>query len=130
MLQWTPGASPILDVLAVILVMLAAVMSLAAAVGLLRFPDTLQRLHAGAKPQVLGVIVICVAIVLRSPSWPVVALTSLVVVFQMLTQPIAAHMAGRAAYRTDGLHGELIILDEMADDVSAADGPGPAGSAR
>ena len=57
MLEWTPGASPILDALAVILVMLAAVMSLAAAVGLLRFPDTLQRLHAGAKPQVLGVIV-------------------------------------------------------------------------
>lgn len=125
MLNWTPGANPILDVLAVILVMVAAVMSLAAGVGLLRFPDTLQRLHAGAKPQVLGVMVICLALVLRAPSWPTLALTSLVVVFQMLTQPIAAHMAGRAAYRTDGLDGNLIILDEMADDVSAADEPSP-----
>lgn len=121
MFDWTPGASAVLDVLSVVLVLLAGVMSLAAAVGLLRFPNTLQRLHAGAKPQVLGVIVICIAIVLRTPSLPTLTLASLVVVFQMLTQPIAAHMAGRAAYRSGDLDGALVVVDEFADDVSAAE---------
>ena len=121
MLIWTPGAHPLADLLAAFLALLTGVMSLAAGVGLLRFPDTLQRLHAGAKPQVLGVIVICIAIVLRSPSWPTLALASLVVVFQMLTQPIAAHMVGRAAYRDEHLDRSLLVVDELADDVRAAD---------
>ncbi|MFV0632518.1 monovalent cation/H(+) antiporter subunit G [Demequina sp.] len=121
MLVWTEGAGPFTDLLAAALILLAGVMSLAAGVGLLRFPDTMQRLHAGAKPQVLGVIVICIAIVLRSPSWPTVALASLVVVFQMLTQPIAAHMVGRAAYRDTGLDRTHLVLDEMAEDVREAD---------
>ncbi len=121
MTTWYPGYSTFMDVLAVSLVLLAGIMSFAAGVGLLRLPDTLQRLHAGAKPQVLGVIAICVALMLRAPSLPVLALGSLVILFQMLTQPIAAHMAARTAYRRDSYVEEYMILDEMEDDVSRAD---------
>ncbi len=109
------------DVAAVVLVLLAGVMSLAAGVGLLRFPDALQRLHAGAKPQVLGVISICAAIVLRHPSFPVLALASLVVLFQMLTQPIAAHMVGRAAYRSHAIDPDTLVLDELAEDIDKSE---------
>src|SRR5690554_7452695 len=98
MTSWVPGAHIVLDIAAIGLVLLSGVLSLAAGVGLLRLPDTMQRLHAGAKPQVLGVIVICIAVVLRVPSLSVIGLASLVILFQMLTQPISAHMAGRATY--------------------------------
>lgn len=121
MTEWTPGASTVMDIAAISLVLLAGVLSLAAGVGLLRLPDTMQRLHAGAKPQVLGVIVICVALMLRTPSLPVLALGSLVIVFQMLTQPIAAHMAARTSYRQDSYIPELMVHDEMADDVLRAE---------
>lgn len=120
-MTWEPGTSMIMDVAAAALVLLAGLMSFAAGVGLLRLPDTLQRLHAGAKPQVLGVIAICVALMLRVPSLPVLALGSLVILFQMLTQPIAAHMAGRTAYRRDSYVQEYMILDEMAEDVRRAE---------
>ncbi len=115
------------DWLAVALVLLAGLMSLAAGVGLMRFPDALSRLHAGAKPQVLGVIAICAAIVVRTPSFPVVALASLVVVFQMLTQPIAAHMVGRAVYRTDVLDKSLLVLDELGEELDEQPGHRAAG---
>src|SRR5690554_1856128 len=121
MTSWVPGAHIVLDIAAISLVLLAGILSLAAGVGLLRLPDTLQRLHAGAKPQVLGVIVICIALMLRTPSLPVLALGSLVIVFQMLTQPIAAHMAVRTAYRQDAYIAELMVVDEMADDVHRAE---------
>lgn len=121
MTEWYAGNSIVMDIAAISLVLLAGVLSLAAGVGLLRLPDTMQRLHAGAKPQVLGVIVICIALMLRVPSLPVLALGSLVIVFQMLTQPIAAHMAARTSYRQDSYIGDLMVLDEMADDVSRAE---------
>lgn len=108
------------DGLAVALVLVAGLMSLAAGIGLMRFPDTLTRLHAGAKPQVLGVIAICTAIVLRMPSFPILALASLVVLFQMLTQPIAAHMVGRATYRSEPFDKSTLILDELAEEIDEA----------
>lgn len=121
MTGWTDGSSTLMDIGAISLVLLAGVMSLAAGVGMLRLPDTMQRLHAGAKPQVLGVILICIALMLRVPSIPVLALGSLVIVFQMLTQPIAAHMAARTSYRQDAYIAELMVHDEMADDVLRAE---------
>lgn len=108
------------DGLAVALVLVAGLMSLAAGIGLMRFPDTLTRLHAGAKPQVLGVIAICTAIVLRMPSFPILALASLVVLFQMFTQPIAAHMVGRATYRSESFDKSTLILDELAEEIDEA----------
>lgn len=105
------------EVAAVVLVILAGVMSVAAGIGLLRFPDSLQRLHAGAKPQVLGVIAMCTALVLRTPGLSVFAFASLIVIFQMLTQPIAAQMVGRAAYRTDVYNKKLLVVDELGEDI-------------
>lgn len=121
--QWLAGDSTLADLFAIVLVAISGVMSLAAGVGLLRLPDTMQRLHAGSKPQVLGVIVICIAVVVRVPNLHVVGLAVLVVMFQMLTQPISAHMAARAAYRGDAYDSTLVLIDEFADDVSAADRP-------
>ena len=44
------------DVAAVVCLVAGTFMSLAAAVGLVRFPDLLSRMHAGTKPQVLSLI--------------------------------------------------------------------------
>lgn len=105
------------DVLAVALVILASLMSVAAGIGLLRFPDALQRLHAGAKPQVLGVIAMCTALVLRQPSLPTFAFATLIIIFQMLTQPVAAHMVGRSAYRTQLYRKKLLVVDELGEEI-------------
>jgi multisubunit Na+/H+ antiporter MnhG subunit len=48
----------------------------------------------------------------------------LVVVLQFLTTPVAAHMVGRAAYRSGGLMSDLTIMDELGRDSPAEiDGP-------
>ncbi len=105
------------EVAAIALVILAGAMSVVAGIGLLRFPDSLQRLHAGAKPQVLGVIALCAALVLRQPGLSVIAFATLIVMFQMLTQPIAAQMVGRAAYRTDIYEKKLLVVDELGEEI-------------
>jgi multicomponent Na+:H+ antiporter subunit G len=110
----------ILDGVAAVLILLAAFLTLAAAVGLLRFPDALARLHAATKPQILGVIFVVVALALSVRSWTVLLLLIPVVVFQLLTAPISAHMVGRAGYRSGDYEPETLAVDELAPDVAAA----------
>ena len=110
----------ILDIAAAVCLFLAAVLSLAAGVGLVRFPDALSRLHAATKPQVLGLVFVVIAIALSARSLPVLLALVPVVVFQMLTAPIAAHMIGRAGYRTKNFRRELLAVDELEAAVERA----------
>jgi multicomponent Na+:H+ antiporter subunit G len=95
----------------------SALLSLAAAVGLLRFPDLLSRMHAGTKPQVLGVLLALLGVGLRLRSGLDIGMLVLVGLFQCLTLPVAAHMVGRAVYRTDLVRG----CDLAVDDLSAGE---------
>lgn len=103
-----------LDLVAGIALVTGAALSVAAGVGLLRFPDPLVRLHAGAKPQIFGLALIIMAIALASREWSVMLMLTPVAVFQMITQPVAAHMIGRASYRTRHYDPALLITDELA----------------
>ena len=103
------------DGLAGVLFVLGALLSLVAAVGLLRFPDVLTRMHSAAKPQVLGLILITVGVGLRLRDPSVVALLGLVVLFQLVTAPVASHMIGRAAVRGGRVRTDLLEVDELSE---------------
>ncbi len=115
-----PVLESVLDIAAAVLLIVGGILSVAAGVGLLRFPDALSRLHAGTKPQVLGLICIVIAIALSARSWPVLLLLAPVVLFQVLTQPAAAHMIGRAGYRTSNHDEDLLVVDELAEAIERA----------
>ena len=108
------------DIVAAAFVVLGALLSLVAGVGVLRFPDALSRLHAGTKPQVLGLAFIVLAIAMSARTATALLLLIPVVLFQLLTAPVAAHMIGRAGYRTKNLRSDLLVVDELADDVERA----------
>lgn len=110
----------ILDLLAAISLLLGAFLSVAAGVGLLRFPDALSRMHAATKPQILGLIFVVAAIALSARSWSTLLALAPVLLFQMLTAPISAHMVGRAAYRTGNFDSETLIVDELESVIDRA----------
>lgn len=110
----------ILDLLAAVSLLLGAFLSLAAGVGLVRFPDPLSRLHAATKPQILGLIFIVAAIALMSRSWSTLLALAPILVFQMLTAPISAHMVGRAGYRTGNFNAEILHVDELDEVIERA----------
>lgn len=114
--------SGILDIAAACLIIVAALLTLAAAIGLVRFPDPLSRLHAATKPQILGLILVVIALALSARSGTVLLLLVPVVVFQLLTAPISAHMVGRAGYRNGDFDPDSLLVDELAPDVDAARG--------
>ncbi|GAA4562183.1 monovalent cation/H(+) antiporter subunit G [Micromonospora coerulea] len=92
-----------------------ALLSLAAGIGVLRFPDVLDRMHAATKPQVLGVLLLLAGVALRLRTASDVGMLVLVAVFQLATAPVAAQMVGRAAYRSGRVDRALLDTDELAD---------------
>lgn len=104
-----------LDVLSAICLLLGASLSLAAGIGVLRFPDVLSRQHAASKPQVLGLLLVLLGVGLRLRSGLDVTTLVLVAVFQMTTAPVAAHMVGRAAYRSRRVRRDRLVVDELGD---------------
>ncbi|MCU1419717.1 MAG: Na+/H+ antiporter subunit [Homoserinimonas sp.] len=113
-------AEETLTVLAGICLLFGALLSLAAGVGLLRFPDALSRMHAATKPQILGLIFILLAIALSNNNWATVATLIPVLLFQMMTAPISAHMIGRAAYRAGKRTDKHLLVDELEEAIDAA----------
>ncbi len=111
------------DVAAVICLALGAFLGLAAGVGLVRFPDALSRLHAATKPQILGLIFVVAALALQNHSWATIVSLVPVVVFQMITAPVSAHMVGRAGYRTGNFRADLLVADELDEAIEAASTP-------
>lgn len=105
----------LLDGTAAILMIAGAALSLAAGIGLLRFPDLHTRMHAATKPQVLGLLllVLSTSILWRSWSWFAVALIGWGLM--LLTAPVSAHVVGRAGYRSNKMRSDLLDRDELAD---------------
>jgi multicomponent Na+:H+ antiporter subunit G len=110
----------LIDLVSAACLLAGCLMSLAAAIGLLRFPDLLSRMHAATKPQVLGLLLLLTAVGLQQRSWSVVPVLLVAWIFQLLTVPVSAHMVGRAGYRTRHVHRELLTADDLDEVVQSA----------
>lgn len=107
--------STVLDVVGAVLMGLGAVLALTAAIGLLRLPDVLSRMHAATKPQVLGVVLVMIGAALRLRTSADAGMLVLAAIFQLITAPVTAHLVGRLAHRTGGVRTDLLHTDELAD---------------
>ncbi|WP_053202340.1 monovalent cation/H(+) antiporter subunit G [Jiangella muralis] len=112
------------DVVSAVCLLAGCVLSLVAAIGLIRFPDLLSRMHAGTKPQVLGLLLILVGVGLRLRDWSEVGMLLAVAMFQLMTAPVAAHMVGRAAYRRGAVRRDTLLVDELTPALEAESGSG------
>jgi len=118
----------VVDTAVWILVLIGALLCLTAAIGLLRLRDVPSRLHAATKPQVLGLLLICLAIALSQRSVIGVVLGLLlvapVVLMQFATAPLSAHMVGRQAYRNGTIDERSLVVDELAESKRTPPGAG------
>lgn len=72
---------------------------LVAGLGVLRFTDTYQRMHASTKAGTLGLCLVCLAAMLEAETWGNVVEAGFVFLFMIATAPVGAHLIGRAAFR-------------------------------
>ena len=88
-----------IDIVASVALILGALMSLLAGIAVLRFPDTMSRIHAATKPQVLGIMLLMLGVGLRIGSPGVIGMLVLIVILQFVTAPVSAHLTVRVAFR-------------------------------
>lgn len=106
----------VLDVVAAVLILFGSLLALTAAIGIVRFSDTLSRMHAATKPQVVGLLLVLAGAVIRLSGSIDIWMLILVGLFTMLTAPVIAHMVGRVAYREQRDQDGLLMINELDDE--------------
>jgi multicomponent Na+:H+ antiporter subunit G len=105
----------VFDVVTGALVLAGSVLALTAAIGVVRFPDTLSRLQAASKPQVLGLLLVLTGAGLRLRGHADVGMLILAGLFTLITAPVVANRVGQLAYREQSFRDDLLIRDELDD---------------
>ncbi len=83
-----------------------------AGLGLLRLPDVLIRMHASTKAGTLGVGLIVIGVAVQFGDLLVTTKAVLIILFLLLTAPVAAHLIGRSAYRSGAQLWSRTVIDE------------------
>lgn len=106
--------SAVLDVVAAALMLGGAAISVIAAYGLHRMPDTYARMHVATKPATLGISLCLLGAALRADSASTATKLGLAIAFQLITAPVAGHLLGRAAHAARAPQSEYTFVDELA----------------
>jgi multicomponent Na+:H+ antiporter subunit G len=104
------------EAIASILLLVGAVFTLLAALGLVRLPDLFMRLQATTKASTLGVGALAVAVAVHYASGGVSARAVLVLAFVFITAPAGAHAIARAAHRSGVPLSPRTIVDELTEE--------------
>ncbi|MDO0973120.1 monovalent cation/H(+) antiporter subunit G [Mycolicibacterium frederiksbergense] len=100
------------DIITAVLVLSGSTLALTAAIGVVRFPDTLSRMHAASKPQVLGLLLVLAGAAVRLSGHPDVGMIILAGLFTIFTAPVVANRVGQLAYREQNVR-ENVVADDL-----------------
>lgn len=110
------------DILTAVLILGGSTLALTAAIGVVRFPDTLSRMHAATKPQVLGLLLVLAGAAIRLRGHADVGMLILAGLFAIITAPVIANRVGQLAYREQNIRDDLRLTH---DELSELGEPGP-----
>lgn len=102
-----------IDLLTSALVLGGASFMLIAALGILRMPDLPMRMHASTKAGALGGGMVAAAVALQFDEFGVTARALAIVLFIIMTAPVAAHLIARASYFVSVPLWERTVKDEL-----------------
>jgi len=86
------------DVVILVLALSSCFFFLVGTTGLIRLPDVFSRMHATTKSDTLGAGLALLALIVYKGFDPVSLKLLVVLVFIMITNPVAAHIISKAAY--------------------------------
>ncbi len=109
------------EVIASLLLLGGAFVVFSAALGVIRFPDALTRMHAATKAGVVGAGGLLLGAGLSVGTWGAVISALAGIFFLFATVTIAAHTLGRAAYLSGSPLADSTVIDAMEDDYERHD---------
>jgi multicomponent Na+:H+ antiporter subunit G len=98
-----------------LLALAGAILILLSAIGVVRFGDVLERMHALSKASTLGLLLVMAGGVVGLNDvndWTFVLLAG---ALQLITSPVGANLISRATYRAEGIRHRVDVVDELAE---------------
>ena len=93
---------------------IGALFLFSAGLGVLRMPDTYNRIQTGTKATTLGTIMVLIGIAFLHPSWTLKLI--ILIFFVMLTNPVSSHALARAAHSIGTRETETTVIDQLEPD--------------
>jgi multicomponent Na+:H+ antiporter subunit G len=116
------------EIVTALLLVLGSLFSFVAALGMLRLPDTVIRMHAATKAGTLGAGLILIAEAFFYAESGITLRALAAIMFLLLTAPVAAHLIGRAAYYSGIRLWKKTWIDQLKDRYPPGDRPEQTGS--
>ena len=88
-----------------------AVFLFSAGLGVLRMPDTYNRIQTGTKATTLGTILILIGLAFLHPAWTFKLI--ILIFFVMLTNPVSSHALARAAHTIGTAETRSTVIDQL-----------------
>jgi multicomponent Na+:H+ antiporter subunit G len=96
------------------MIVVGALFSLVAAIGLVRFPDVYTRMHSASKAGTVGSGLLLLAVGIHSGDLSTFGRAMAGIVFFILTAPVAAHLLARAAHKAGYKLSDVSVRDDMS----------------
>ncbi len=110
------------ELVALILLIVGIFFYFTGALGILRLPDVYNRIHASTKTTTIGVVSILLSGVAAFGFQPVSIKALAIILFLLLTYPVAGHLLARAAYRTGVVLTDRTLHDEYGPALELGEG--------
>ena len=98
------------------LVLAGALFLFSAGVGVLRMPDSYNRIQSGTKASTLGTILVLAGVCFYHPEWT--GKLVLLIFFVLSTNPVSSHALARASHRRHIHMTSRTVIDELEEDES------------
>jgi len=99
-----------------IIVLLGSIFLFLGALGLLRMPDSFNRIQAGTKASTLGTLLSLAGLIFLMPGWWGKLLV--LIIFIILTNPVSSHVLARAAYHIKTPLTSKTVVDKYKDEAN------------
>lgn len=99
------------DIVGNLFLIIGSLFLFSAGLGVLRMPDTYNRIQTGTKATTLGTIMVLVGLSFLHPAWTFKLI--ILIFFVMLTNPVSSHALARASHAI-GIHEtEAMVIDQL-----------------
>ncbi len=99
------------DIIGNLLLITGSLFLFSAGLGVLRMPDTYNRIQTGTKATTLGTITVLIGLAFLHPAWTLKLI--ILIFFVMLTNPVSSHALARASHAI-GIHEtETMVIDQL-----------------
>jgi multicomponent Na+:H+ antiporter subunit G len=103
----------LLDLLGSLIVLIGSFFLFSAGLGVLRMPDSYNRIQTGTKASTLGAILVLAGLAVLHPAWTWKLL--MLIFFVLLTNPVSSHALARAAHSIHVGGAASTVIDRLEE---------------